>query len=103
MIDIYQIHIDEKLIIEMNMLLLSYVSEGKRANVARYHHPIDAHRTLLGEVMVRIAICNKLQVTNDQLVFGINDHKKPLLIKPQGYYFNISHSGHWVVCALGSQ
>src|SRR5690554_5169292 len=103
MMDIYKIRIDNKLVTELNSLMLSYVSEGKRAAATRYHHPIDAHRTLLGEVMARIMICSRLQVANNLLIFGINDHKKPLLIEPKGYYFNISHSGNWVVCALGSQ
>ena len=80
--------------------LLGYVSEKKKERIRRFHRFEDAQRTLLGDILTRYAICNKLGIKNKDLVFGTNDYGKPVLSTPHGIHFNMSHSGNWVVCAI---
>ena len=80
--------------------LLGYVSEKKKERIRRFHRFEDAQRTLLGDILTRYAICNRLGIKNMDLVFGTTDYGKPVLLTPHGIYFNISHSGNWVVCAI---
>lgn len=102
MIDIYAVHINEQHTEALTELLLQYVSQERKLKMNRYRRWIDAHRSVLGEVLVRIAVCHRHGASNHELKFGLDQNQKPLLLVPSGYHFNISHSGEWVVCALGS-
>ena len=80
--------------------LIGYVSKDKKDRILRFRRFKDAQRSLLGEILARYAICKGLGVRNTELVFGLNEYGKPVLIKPDGIHFNISHSGEWVACAV---
>ncbi len=83
--------------------LLNLTSEEKRKRINRFKFFIDAKRCLLGDLLSRFALCKQLQVQNNTLCFHSNRYGKPMLIEPNNYYFNISHSGDWVVCAVDDQ
>lgn len=102
MIDLYAVRIcsEEQILYRQ---LLPYVSESRRQAAARYVHPIDALRTVAGEALARVAICQRLGISNGTLTFGQNEYGRPLLMKPTGFDFNVSHAGDWVVCAFGDR
>ncbi len=102
MIDLYTIRIDAEQASTLNGWLMEYVSEQKKLSANRFKKAIDAHRTIIGELIARIAICRRLEVANHALAFGRNAHNKPFLVHPPGYHYNISHAGDWVVCAFGN-
>jgi 4'-phosphopantetheinyl transferase len=79
--------------------MLKHVSEERRRAAERFRRPIDAYRSLLGETLARLAVCELWQVSNADLSFRKNAYGKPLLDYPPNCSFNISHSGEWVVCA----
>ena len=83
--------------------LLNCVSEQKKERIRRFHRFEDAQRSLIGDVLTRYVLCNKLSIRNKDLVFGTNEYGKPLLLEPNGIHFNISHSGSWIVCAVGNK
>ena len=80
--------------------LLYCVSEEKKERISRFYKYEDAQRTLLGDVLVRYAICKSLGAKNRDLIFDTNEYGKPILQEPTGINFNISHSGDCVVCAV---
>ncbi len=80
--------------------LLGYITKDKIERLGRFHRFEDAQRSLLGDILARYAICSREKVENENLTFGKNEYGKPLLIKPDGIHFNISHSGNFVVCAI---
>lgn len=100
MLDIYFLEINRNIEkIDFNKLL-NFVSEEKKERISRFHWFEDAQRSLFGDVLVRYAICKRLNNNNSELVFGANEYGKPVLLKPNEIHFNISHSGNWVVCAV---
>jgi len=100
MLETYILKINRNLeAIEFNSLL-SYICDDKKERILRFHRYEDAQRCLLGDVMVRYVICKRIGVKNSELVFGMNEYGKPLLIYPKEIHFNISHSGKYVVCAV---
>jgi 4'-phosphopantetheinyl transferase len=80
--------------------LLRYVTAKKKERILRYQRFEDAQRSLVGDLLTRYALCKRLNVRNDELVFVQNEYGKPLLLRPRGLHFNISHAGEWVACAL---
>ncbi|SFE23021.1 4'-phosphopantetheinyl transferase [Paenibacillus algorifonticola] len=102
MIEVYMLRLDERKAAALYPVMLNYVSESKREAVRRYRRPIDAYRSLTGEILARLAISKRWQLSNDELSFYKNEFGKPLLHNPSiGCHFNVSHSGDWVVCAFG--
>lgn len=102
MFETYILEIDRNIEKDDFDRLLSSVSKKQKERISQFHRFEDAQRTLLGDVLARYAICKKLGIRNRDLVFEKNEYGKPLLLKPSGIHFNISHSGNWVVCAVDS-
>lgn len=100
MLDIYILKINRNIGKDDFNRLFGHVSEEKKERISRFYRYEDAQRALLGDVLIRYAICKRLGIRDRDLVFGTNKYGKPVLHKPNGIYFNISHSGHWVVCAV---
>jgi 4'-phosphopantetheinyl transferase len=83
--------------------LLNYISSEKKVRLGRFYKFEDAQRSLLGDLLARYAICQRLGLKNNDLAFGLNDYGKPGLLVPTGIDFNIAHSGSWVVCAVNDK
>ncbi|MCM3746393.1 4'-phosphopantetheinyl transferase superfamily protein [Paenibacillus pasadenensis] len=102
MIEVYMLQLDERKAAALYPVLLNYVSAERREAAGRYRKPIDAYRSLTGEILARLAVRQQLRIPNDELVFVKNAYGKPMLSPPAAdCHFNVSHAGSWVVCAFG--
>lgn len=100
MLDTYFLEINRNLKKAVFERLLNFVSEEKKERISRFYWFEDAQNSLLGDILARYAICKRLNIDSRELVFCTNEYGKPVLLKPHGVHFNISHSGNWVVCAV---
>ncbi len=99
MLEVYTLNIEKSLPSHLKEIFLQQVSEEKRCKIARYRREIDGQRTLLGEVLIRVMLGGHLKISPKHLVFKENEYGKPYL-EGNPLYFNISHSGDWVVAAI---
>lgn len=102
MIEIYAVKLNENLSKSEFEELAMHVSKDKYDRVKRFRKYEDAQRTLIADLMVRYSVCNKLNIRNDEIVFDKNEFGKPYLKNSDTFHFNISHSGKWIVCAVGN-
>lgn len=58
----------------------------------------DKKRSILAEVLLKKALTDLYIVSNFE--YGYNDYGKPYLKDNKNIYFNISHSGEYVICVL---
>jgi 4'-phosphopantetheinyl transferase len=79
--------------------LLSGISAGKRERILRLLKPQDAMSVLMGDILVRTLIMNQFKIRNEEIRFRYNAFGKPYLDTGHPYFFNISHSGGWLLCA----
>lgn len=90
-------------IFEANQLLydngLDKLSLKRRDKIRKYHFFKDKIRCLLGELILSYALRNEYNIS-DKLEFKYNKYGKPYLQNINDIYFNISHSGEWVICAI---
>lgn len=103
MMDICCIHTCNSLDERIADSLLKLVSEERKDKIKKFKFYQDYLRSLFGELLSRYSICKMAGCRNDQLKFGESHYHKPLLIEPAGMYFNVSHSGEWVVCAVSKE
>lgn len=77
------------------------VSKERRCKIEKYINPMDKWRSLFAEVVLRYALCKHYNLKGNDIVFSYNSYGKPTLKKYQDIHFNVSHSGDWVLCAVG--
>jgi len=80
--------------------LLPLVSKERQERIKRFRFFKDAQNALLGDVLARTEICRATGLSNNELEFSTNEFGKPFLINDPCIHFNISHSGHYIACAI---
>ncbi|MFI2859291.1 4'-phosphopantetheinyl transferase family protein [Paenibacillus sp. JSM ZJ436] len=77
-------------------MLLQKASAEKIDKIKRFHRPIDAYRSLLGDLLVRAIVSMEYNLPNEQIRFGYHPYGKPYLLDQPLFSFNLSHSGDWI-------
>jgi 4'-phosphopantetheinyl transferase len=99
-VDIYAVNIANELETDLYETFFSYVDEMKARRIYRFINRKDKIRTLIGDILIRSAACDHLQISNEEIQYEYNDYGKPRLKDWHQFHFNISHSGDWVVAAI---
>lgn len=81
---------------------LQNVSLCRREKALKYKNLTDSVRTVCGELLLRYGISQKYKkyISVEALHFQFTDYGKPYISGSNKLFFNISHSGRWVVCAV---
>lgn len=82
--------------------LKSVVSEERQKKIDKFMREIDKIRALLAEILLRYILQKHLTIHHNQINFYYNEYGKPSLIGMENLYFNISHSGKWILCGVGN-
>ncbi|MCL1790022.1 MAG: 4'-phosphopantetheinyl transferase superfamily protein [Peptococcaceae bacterium] len=76
------------------------VASDKQERLDRFRFFADAQRSLLGDLLARVLICERTGLRNETLLFGVNAYGKPLFENDKHVHFNVSHSGKYIVCGI---
>lgn len=98
--EIYAVNIANDIEMILYEKFLSHVDEDKARRIYRLKNRKDKIRTLIGDVLIRIAACDQLQISNEDIQYEYNHYGKPRLKEWNQFHFNVSHSGEWVVAAI---
>lgn len=101
MVSIFALQMDDKISESHLNFLMKIVPREKAERIRQYISKNSANQTLLGEVLIRFLICKRLNITNEQIYFDLNEYGKKRLRGSNDLHFNISHSGKWIVCSIG--
>ncbi|MEQ6356263.1 4'-phosphopantetheinyl transferase superfamily protein [Lysinibacillus sp. M3] len=74
----------------------------KKEQLNKFFYKEDKYRSILSDVLVRYICLKELKIRISELEFEKNLYGKPYLKNNSDFHFNISHSGKWIVCAVGS-
>ncbi|WP_310603740.1 4'-phosphopantetheinyl transferase family protein [Anaerosporobacter sp.] len=83
--------------------LSPFVSQERRLSADKYKFFIDKARCILGEYLARYALKKHYNLSDNDISFSTSTYGKPFLKDIDNIYFNISHSGNWVVCVVGDE
>ena len=86
---------------DLKETLFSFIPDGNINQVLRFKNINDKKRSLLGEVLCRKCLAEKLKIPSGNIDIKKTEKGKPYLSgnHPE-FFFNMSHSGDWVVAAL---
>lgn len=76
------------------------VSKERLSQLDKFYFKEDYLRSLLGEVIIRKKVAEFTGIKPEAVELYKNICGKPFIINVPDIYFNISHSGNWVVCLL---
>ncbi|WOX47334.1 4'-phosphopantetheinyl transferase superfamily protein [Aeromonas sp. XH] len=79
--------------------LPSELSPQEQGHWHEIRQPGRRREYLLGRVLLRRLLAERLHCPPDALAFSIGEHGKPAL-RSHSWQFNLSHSGEWLVLAL---
>lgn len=103
MLEIFAIKLVEKEIFgDIKSHLISKLPSSYALRYSDYKHSDSLQRTLLGELLLRKILSQKLNINGKDIIFQTGDKGKPFL-PGQPYFFNVSHSGRWVVAAFSGK
>jgi 4'-phosphopantetheinyl transferase len=80
--------------------LLSGVPESRRHKIEKFRFRIDALRSLFSYYLVKYLFQKANQTDKRGFSLTTNEFGKPYIPGSDGFQFNISHSGDWIVCAI---
>ncbi|WP_434304888.1 4'-phosphopantetheinyl transferase family protein [Clostridium botulinum] len=100
--EIYAVKISDINEEKLNELCLLIDSE-KKYKVEKFVNKRDKIRTLIGEILIRTIIVEKIKIGNKHIKFNKNQYGKPYLKEYSNFNFNISHSGEYVLCAVDNK
>ncbi|KEO78089.1 4'-phosphopantetheinyl transferase superfamily protein [Paenibacillus polymyxa] len=102
MVVMYRININESIKNNNIKNLMQFISSSRRKRAMRFWNVRDSYRSVLGEMLARYAICHRSGCLNENIKMQFDAGSKPRLLFPAGLFFNISHSGDWVLCAISN-
>ncbi len=80
--------------------LLPLFTQDRQEEILRFRFNADRNRTAYGELLARHLLAGRTGVAIENISFGRDTLGKPFCRQSE-FYFNISHSGKWVVCSIG--
>lgn len=99
----YALKIPECLDENLQDVLKQMISPGRKEKLERYHFDADKKRGLFAEILLRYGLGKDFGIEQEDILFETNEYGKPKLKKQENIFFNFSHSGDWVVCAIGDK
>ncbi len=78
------------------------ISEKKKERVKKYKCIDDKKRSIYGELLLRHVLVHEMRIKNEKIVIDLDFNGKPYLKGISNVFFNISHSGEYVICAVDS-
>lgn len=80
----------------------SMMDESRKAAVSRMRIENDRRRSVLGEALARLGISRLLNCNEEEITFTRTEKGKPLCVNGDAF-FNVSHCGDIVICAVDGQ
>lgn len=101
MIKVFKGKIDELLDETLFNACLKYVGERVSSKISKINNKNSKLRTLGGWTLLKIAL-EELNIVYlyDDIIY--NEYGKPYFANSKDYYFNISHSKDYFICAISS-
>lgn len=77
-----------------------YAQKATLEKIDSYKSAINRQRKLLGEMLAYKGIKECFSLKDEDIIFEYGSKGKPMLKNAESQYFNITHSGDWVVCGV---
>lgn len=103
MTELYALNVKDNREFIMSDAAAAMVSGERLARSRAFRHLSDFLLSMGGELLCRALIRDKLKLRNGEINFARTHYGKPFLAGREGFFFNVSHSGDIVLCAIAGR
>lgn len=100
-VEVYAIRNSDHIRDETFRALFQTLSPDRQEYVSKFRRTSDYQRSVLGDALAHRMLRDKLGRERMNMEIIRNAYGKPFLKDHDNLHFNVSHSGQWVVCAVG--
>lgn len=100
--ELIAVRLDRKLESAEVECMLRFISPEKKEAIANYYREEDQWRSLVADLLIRMIVMERFGVENQEIGFVQTENGKPMLAETEGFHFNASHAGDWIVCVFDS-
>jgi 4'-phosphopantetheinyl transferase len=101
MLKVFVLHLEEnEYSPEFQDMLLQFLPEVGKLRVRDRQNLISKLQTVAGELLARYSIGQYLGKNDQEINLAFGEKGKPHIDNLKDIHYNISHSGHYVVCAV---
>ncbi len=86
---------------DLDLLLNQLLNSDERQRAQRYHQKADMRRFLYTRSLLKIVCGNYINQPPSGIYFTVGEANKPELRSNAGWHINVSHSGNWILLAIG--
>lgn len=83
--------------------LKTYAQKSTLEKIDSFKSLKNKQRKLLGEMLAFKGLEECFNLSSDDIIFSYGEKGKPMLKDSTNKFFNISHSGDWVICAISDK
>jgi 4'-phosphopantetheinyl transferase len=83
--------------------LRKYAQKSTLEKIDTYKSIKNKQRKLMGEMLAFKALKESFNLSDEEIIFTYGEKGKPMLKDSTDKFFNISHSGKWVICAVSDK
>lgn len=103
MIEVYAMKYPTEFPLDKFNLFLKKIEKERQAKIQECRSYKIASTFLLGDILIRKIAKEKYNINFEDLKIVRNEYGKPYCTNIKDFYFNISNSGEWVVCAVSDE
>lgn len=81
--------------------LTCFLSMDRKKKIEKYYFVKDKIRSVFAEVILKYALYERYNLDYRNIEIKHAKYGKPFLANNSGIFFNLSHSGNWVLCGVG--
>lgn len=102
---LYQYAINIRSVICFNNVidLIDLVSPARKEKIGRFCFDKDKIHSLFAELLLRFALWEQYGLEDNQVRFKTTKYGKPYLPDLNHVFFNLSHSGEWILCGVSDK
>jgi len=100
MIKLYIIHLDNKETFNDILNYTPQVSNDRKEKINKLKFTNDKSISILSELLMRYCIFDTYDLSSEEVSFRTNEFGKPYLASFQNIFFNVTHSEHYIACAI---
>lgn len=82
--------------------LIPLLSEERKIRIKKYRCNVNREHCILGEILLKYVLWKHYGLSWKEIQIKYEESGKPCLKGREDIYFNISHSGAWVICGVGN-
>lgn len=101
--EIYLVKVNSPIAENTFKYLLNFVQAEKQERILKQKIKQNADNVLIGEILAKTVIKQTFGIDIAKQEFAYTEYGKPYLLNFPDVYFNISHSGEYVACAVSDE